>query len=242
LGWKLCDGGLGVIHSADYDDNLSITIGYPKKNRLNVIVDVLRASSTIITALANEIDEIIFLDNEKDLLKLKNEGFLLVGEYKGLKLPKFDINNSPVELLDAISKGNYTKIALKTTNTTKKLANTGGIFIFSSTLNMFATVDLLSSLYKDVKINLMAVGGRNGFTEDLSLVFSIYAFLNDDISINYEFLKDCLSNSKNARYLSSIGYLKDIEFISNINMYDIVPIMVNGVIKRYEDTDKDFIS
>lgn len=76
MGWKLCDGGLGVIHSADYDDNLSITIGYPKKNRLNVIVDVLRASSTIITALANEIDEIIFLDNEKDLLKLKNEGFL----------------------------------------------------------------------------------------------------------------------------------------------------------------------
>jgi len=234
-----------VIHSADYkknekddyydnyNDNLSITIGHPKKNRLNVVVDVLRASSTIITALANGIDEIIFLDNDKDLLKLKKDGFLLVGEYKGLKLPKFDIGNSPVDLINAIGNGDYTKVALKTTNTTRRLANMNDeTFIFSSTLNISATVDFLSNLDEKIKINLMAVGGRNGFTEDLSVVLSLYAILNDDIDINYGFLKDCIFNSKNARYLSSIGYSKDIEFIiSKINTYDVVPMMVDGVIK-----------
>lgn len=215
-----------------YDENLSITIGRPKKNRLNVVVDVLRASSTIITALANGIEEIILLNDEKDLLKLKNKGFLLVGEYKGLKLPNFDIGNSPVELLKTINKKDYAKIALKTTNTTKKLVSmTNETFIFSSTLNISATRDFLSSLEESIKVNLMAVGGRNGVTEDLSLVFSLYAFLNDGIEINHEILKDCLINSKNARYLSSIGYSKDIEFISKVDTYEIVPIMRQGAIK-----------
>jgi phosphosulfolactate phosphohydrolase-like enzyme len=148
-------------------------------------------------------------------------------------LPKFDIGNSPVDLIDAISNGDYTKVALKTTNTTKRLANMKDeTFIFSSTLNISATVDFLSNLDEKIKINLMAVGGRNGFTEDLSVVLSLYAILNDDIDINYGFLKDCIFNSKNARYLSSIGYSKDIEFIiSKINTYDVVPMMVDGVIK-----------
>lgn len=234
-----------MIHSANYEDNeeytyfdenLTITLGYPIKNCLNVVVDVLRASSTIVTAMANGVDEIIFIDSKRDLLGLKKDGFLLVGEYKGLKLQKFDVGNSPVDLMDAIYNGGYKKVALKTTNTTKKLANMKeDTFIFASTLNISATIDFLSNIDKGVKINLMAVGGRNGFTEDLSVVLSLYSFLNDGIDINHEFLKNCILKSKNARYLSSIGYSKDIEFISRIDLYDdIVPMMIDGIIRAVQ--------
>ena len=73
-----------------------------KHNECCVIIDVLRASSTIVTALANGVQEILAVTSIDDALKLKKKRYTSVGERKGVKVPGFDLGNSPVEFLNTI--------------------------------------------------------------------------------------------------------------------------------------------
>ncbi|NIQ07552.1 MAG: 2-phosphosulfolactate phosphatase, partial [Candidatus Korarchaeota archaeon] len=41
-----------------------------------VVIDVLRASSTIVTALANGVKEVVPVNSQKEAFELKTEGFL----------------------------------------------------------------------------------------------------------------------------------------------------------------------
>ena len=66
-----------------------------------LVIDVLRASTTIITALANGCDAIVPvaepLDARRRALATQNGGALVAGERQGEPIPGFDLSNSPVE-------------------------------------------------------------------------------------------------------------------------------------------------
>lgn len=69
--------------------------------KLVVMIDVLRASSTIVTALANGCRGFIPVlspDQVKEKAQqFKKEGVLLGGEREGRKIEGFDLGNSPRE-------------------------------------------------------------------------------------------------------------------------------------------------
>ena len=72
------------------------------RNRKSVVViDVFRASTTIITALANGAESVIPLRTPKEARDLKssfsNGNALLCGERKGICIDGFDFGNSPRE-------------------------------------------------------------------------------------------------------------------------------------------------
>jgi 2-phosphosulfolactate phosphatase len=191
-----------------------------------VIIDVLRTSSTIVTAIANGIEEVIPLKCIDDGLRLKGE-YLLVGEYKGEKIPDFDIGNSPVELIKRIERGKIRKIALKSTNATDILIDVQSAYICSS-LNLSAVERRL----RGKKARIIVVGSENGFTEDISVALSLYSRLNDGIEMKKEFLYDCIKKCNTAKHLIELGYKEDLEFISEIDRYDLVPVLKDGVIKN----------
>jgi 2-phosphosulfolactate phosphatase len=66
-----------------------------------LVIDVLRASTTIITALANGCDAIVPVaephDARRRALATENGGALAAGERQGEPIPGFDFSNSPVE-------------------------------------------------------------------------------------------------------------------------------------------------
>ncbi|VUT25795.1 MAG: 2-phosphosulfolactate phosphatase [Candidatus Methanolliviera sp. GoM_asphalt] len=212
--------------------NYSISIGRFKRDELNVVIDVLRASSTIVVALASGIREIVPIGTEEAALELKKEGYTIAGEYEGIKLPKFDIGNSPVELLEEIERSKIEKLALKTTNTTGKLIEMKDALICSS-LNLTAIKNVLKILNKkDKNTNIIAVGSEHGITEDLAVAFSLYANLNGELKIEKNFLRECIFKSNTAKHLIKLGYGSDVKFISNIDRYNVVPVMRKGIIRR----------
>src|SRR3972149_7806216 len=66
-----------------------------------IVIDVLRASSTIVTALNNGAKDIIPVESQEDATRLMQEigrkYVLLCGEKGGQKIEGFDFGNSPYE-------------------------------------------------------------------------------------------------------------------------------------------------
>jgi len=203
--------------------------GVTEIEEILVVIDVLRASSTIVTALANGVKEVIPVNKEEKAFGLRNEGYILAGEDKGIKLPDFDLCNSPVELLRYIEQSNIEKIALKTTNSTELLTKIESALIGSS-LNLTAIKHELEEKGRDV--NLLVVGSGQGITEDLAVAMALYSSLNDGLEINKAYLKECIRHCNTAKYLIEIGYKKDVEFVSQIDKYDVVPVLRECVIRE----------
>lgn len=99
--------------------------------KLVVMIDVLRASSTIVTALANGCRGFIPIlspdQAKKKAQQFEKEGVLLGGEREGTKIEGFDLGNSPRE---------YKKEAVKDKT------------IIFSTTNGVKTLEMVKSAYE----------------------------------------------------------------------------------------------
>lgn len=73
------------------------------RGRLCAVVDVLRATSTIITALASGAIEVhpcmTVEEAKKSVAKLARDSYILGGEEMGESIPGFDLGNSPLEYM-----------------------------------------------------------------------------------------------------------------------------------------------
>jgi 2-phosphosulfolactate phosphatase len=117
-----------------------------------VVFDVLRATSTIITALANEADTVIPVAEIPDALAIKKQRpeVLLAGERDGHRIRaemtggiEFDLGNSPREFTSARVRGRT--IVLSTTNGSRALraCAKARTVLAGSFLNLRATADYL---------------------------------------------------------------------------------------------------
>ena len=193
-----------------------------------VIIDVLRASSIIVTALSHGVKEILTLTSITDALKLKKKRYTTVGERKGAKLPGFDLGNSPVELLNATQNNPIKKIAITTSNLTRVLAHLETAYICSS-LNLTA----VSKLLQGKKINIVAAGGMHGEVEDLGIALALMMKLKG-IPLQKDLIKKMITQSLAARHLTSIGYVDDVRFVTQIDKYTVVPIYKKGFVTCFK--------
>lgn len=189
-----------------------------------VVVDVLRASSTVVTALANGVTEVVPVNSQKEAFDLRTQGYLIAGEQDGVKLKGFDTGNSPTELLQVLQRKPNEKLALKTTNTTALLKSLTEAYIVS-TLNL----ETAKRELRGRKVSLIAVGGKYGLTEDLAVVLSLFSGLNG-LEIPDQWVREKVLQSKAAEHLKNIEYAKDIEFIANTNCR-VLPKLQAGVIR-----------
>ena len=115
-----------------------------------IVFDVLRATSTFVTALNNGAKAVIPVSSisEAVALRKKQPDILLCGEREGLKIkatasaPEFDLGNSPREYTP--EKVQDKTIVSTTTNGTTALeaCTKGGIVLAASFLNLSATARL----------------------------------------------------------------------------------------------------
>ncbi len=212
------------------------------KDKTVVIIDVLRATSVMVTALSNGAHEIIPSATivQSRSHKLSHPEALLCGERKGDKIDGFDLGNSPLDYSPETVAGK--SVILTTTNGTVAVENSLGAkkLIMGAFLNLDAIVEALNSYREAV---LVCAGTENRFSMDDSLCAAwIIHRLNqrvktvpDDLG-NYLLrslnpkkpLSSALKDCRHANYLVSKGYAGDVDYCLQMDIYDVVPVYDHG--------------
>jgi len=218
--------------------------------KLVVVIDVLRASSTIVTALANGCRGFIPIlspDQAKEKAQqFEKERVLLGGEREGTKIEGFDLGNSPREYQREAVKDKT--IIFSTTNGVKTLEMVKGAhrIIIGSFLNLQAVCNYCTNYKGDISI--ICAGKEGSFSlEDTAcagmLIDSLKNVLSDtcqesDANLTARLLYkkfgnnilEILRKSQHGRYLESIGLEKDLKFCSQLDFFHIVPVFRDGII------------
>lgn len=216
-----------------------------------VVIDVLRATSVMVHALAEGVIEIIPVATVEEALQLvktfPSGTTLLGGERGSRKIEGFDLGNSPKEYIADRARGK--RLILTTTNGTKafQFVSSGEEIMVGSFFNIGATAKRCFELDKnlllfpsgdkgDFSLEDTVCGGMlidliiKGGKEPISLTDAAHA-----AQILYQRFEDNLLEafhlSHHGRELIDLGLGDDLSYCAQIDTTDIVPIFRDGVIK-----------
>ena len=211
---------------------------YDHKGKIVVVIDVLRATSTINTLLflgANHVKPVGSLEECK---VLKEDDYIIMAERMGKKVEGFDYGNSPTKLKEENIKGK--KIAIATSNGSKAIIKSEGSkrTILCSFLNIESVINLIKKSESDVillcsgwlgKTNLedtLCAGGIVAGLDNFEIE-SDTALMAKALHDNTDDILETMKLSSHAKRLSGYDNKVDIEFCSRVNTQPIVPIL-NG--------------
>src|SRR6185369_14917614 len=92
---------------------------YDYADRIVVVIDILRASSSMCVAFEHGAEKIIPVAGVEEAAKYKQHGFVIAAERDGEMIKGFDFGNSPFSFMGDNVKGK--SIALSTTNGTQAI-------------------------------------------------------------------------------------------------------------------------
>ena len=203
------------------------------KGKLVVVVDIFRATSTMVAALAHGVTEILPFADLESCRAMQAQGYLIAGERDGLTAPGFELGNSPVAFLE----GNYAgkKLAMTTTNGTLALDKSKGAseILIGAFPNLQATASYIQSRNLDVLIHCAGWKGRFNLEDSLyagalvQALSSSHANQEDGaIAMSSLFAKEgdnltsYLAQASHAKRLQNHGIEADIDFCLSLNLYD----------------------
>ena len=125
-----------------------------------IVIDVIRATSTICQALASGYERVLCAAEVEDAFALREElGGVLGGERMNVLVPGFDLGNSPREYLESRDGG----LILTTTNGTRAIVSAAGRcerVLVASLLNLAAVVEAARESGEDVLVVCAGVQGE----------------------------------------------------------------------------------
>ena len=137
------------------------------KEAVVVIVDILRATSSICTAFANGVKEMIPVGTVEDAREMKKKGYLLAAERDGFVLDFADFGNSPFNFSAENVAGRT--VAYSTTNGTgiMKMAAESHDVVIGSYLNFTSLCNWL--IKQDRKVLIVCAGRKQRFNLEDSI-------------------------------------------------------------------------
>lgn len=136
-------------------------------DRTAVVIDVVRATSTVVTALAHGARDIYPTVSTEEAIKLASslgrDDTLLCGERNGLKVEGFDLGNSPLEFVSETVEGK--RLVMSTTNGSRAfIAASGADRVLSAAfLNLTAVVEALAA---EERVAVVCAGKEDLFSLD----------------------------------------------------------------------------
>ena len=203
--------------------------------KIVIVVDIFRATSTIVAALANGIEEILPFPDLESCRLMQEQGFLIGGERNGHTAPGFEMGNSPVAYLSGEYAGR--KLAMTTTNGTQAIDKSRGAaqILIGAFPNFQATVSYIQAQHKDVLIHCAGWKGHFNLEDSLyagALVKALESTHHSDedgalaMKALYEKeghnLKGFLSQASHAKRLQNHGIDSDIDFCLTLDLFEIV--------------------
>ncbi len=212
---------------------------YTIEGKIVVVVDIFRASSSIVYGLENGALEIIPVSTIEDCLSYSRSEYLLAAEREGKVMEGFDFGNSPFSYIREKVEGK--RIVLTTTNGTHaiELAKTAKMVLIGAFFNLKTICETLLALKMDVI--LLCSGWKNKFNIEDTLFagavvkgVSPYFTIAGDSAIAsqdlYELYQDkmsiLLTKSSHSQRLINLGIEKDALFCLERNICQTVPVLV----------------
>ena len=215
-------------------------------DRTVIVVDVLRATSSIIWACRNGANRVIPVSDagEGAAIAARLGDCIMAGERGGVKLPGFDLGNSPLEFDHRAVKDK--NVIINTTNGTGaiKAAEGAAHVLIGAMINHTAVARMAAQLDRDVIIlcagtegefsadDICAAGaiatslcklGQVSAQCDLTLVakslYSDWREARADLSKTYHYAR-----------LVDLGFEEDVQFCFQEDITDVVPVYRDGFI------------
>lgn len=226
--------------------------------KTTVVIDVLRATTTIATAIQNGVREVIPVNTVAFAMKVSGDAFggqmLLGGERNTKIIEGFNLGNSPLEYTPEIVKGK--SVILFTTNGTKAIVKAK----YSENLftccfnNLSAIVERLVNVEQDIYILCAGSNGMFSLEDSVcagALTAKILESKNDVKlsdgatasnllykSLGKNIIK-MLKETEHGKLLIENGFENDLEYCANIDSHNVVPTFTNGVLKNYIDKNNE---
>jgi 2-phosphosulfolactate phosphatase len=234
--------GPATLHSAEL------------QGRLVVVIDVLRASSTIVVALANGARTVIPFDSTDEVItrskSFERSEVILAGERKMRTVPGFDLGNSPSEFTPEIVGGRT--ILFSTSNGTAALLALQGArdVLIGSFLNFSAVLAMVRSACRSgIDVALVCAGSDGQFALEDAVCAGHFVrgmtkrmanvALNDAARIaaladrRYAAdLRRLFEESSHGRALADAGYGDDLLLCASVDTHPVVPVYADRQITR----------
>lgn len=212
---------------------------YAIEDSIVVVIDILRATSSIVYGIENGATAIIPVAQVEDCLNYSNHGYLLAAERNGEVVQGYDFGNSPFSYTKEKVGGKT--VVLTTTNGTKALhlarARAHQVVI-GSFLNLKSLCDWLKLQNKNVL--LLCAGWKDNFNlEDTLFAGAVVAELRkefthfDDSSVAAEDLFQLAKNdlrayinkSSHSHRLAALNIEEDVKFCLQLNICTAIPVL-----------------
>lgn len=212
-----------------------------------VVVDILRATSSICTAFANGVDEIIPVATVEEAREMKGRGFLLAAERDGFVLDFADFGNSPFNFTREKVTGRT--VAYSTTNGTgiMKQASECHEVVIGSYLNFSALCNWLEAQGR--KVIIVCAGWKSRFSLEDAVCAGAIA---ERLLQGGRFITICDSvHAATDLWLAAksdlLGYIEKaaqrsrlrekklddcLEYCHTFDVTDVIPVLRNGRLAR----------
>lgn len=212
------------------------------KDRVAIVIDVLRASSTIATALHHGARAIVpaadMAEAGKLASNLDQQSYLLGGERGGEKIEGYHLGNSPLEYTTDVIQGRT--IIFNTTNGTRAIARTRASehLVIGCFLNAARVVDFARA--QDLPVTIVCAGWRSRVSLEDTLCAGLIldrlweGTQPDDASdtahvAHSQYLQDrdrlqeALRHCNHARRLIAMGHDDDVAYCLQLDALPVLP-------------------
>jgi 2-phosphosulfolactate phosphatase len=228
------------------------------RDRTVVVVDVLRASTTIVAALHNGAREIIPVTSVERAVKISGSLFgdaiLRGGERNGRMIEGFNLGNSPAEYTEEKVRGKA--IIFSTTNGSLAIerARYARLMLVCGFVNMAAVADALTRGAADFTVLCAGNNGLFSLEDTVCAGMLIRAVtelretgaeLSDGAvaavtlhkALGRNILK-MIRGSDHGRFLAEIGFAEDLPLCAAVDQIPVVPHLAGNVIKLRADGER----
>jgi 2-phosphosulfolactate phosphatase len=211
---------------------------FHKPNHIVVVIDVLRATSAIVTAFYHGVTKMIPVASLEEAKRFQDLGFLAAAERHAQVVEGFDLGNSPFGYMNPKLKGKT--IAITTSNGTQAItiAARAERMLMGSFLNLDALCDVVAEDGRNVIF--LCAGWKNKFNLEDSLMagaaatilqnkFTYTTVCDSTIAAMHLYrtaesdLFAFLEQSSHRKRLSKLQLERDIHYCLTLNQCPIVP-------------------
>lgn len=213
----------------------------PVKGSIVVVIDILRATTSMCVAFGNGASEIVPLETIEECRAYKEKGYLIAGERDGKMVEGFDMGNSPFSFMGEHIRD--AKIAMTTTNGTKCIhaSKQAHQIIIGAFVNMTNVVNYLKEQKRDVI--LLAAGWKDKMNlEDTAFGGAVAIELENEFTPTedstriamtlYEaMLKDkrfFIKNATQYEQIVGLNIVEDVKYCLKRDLHGVLPIYQNG--------------
>lgn len=213
----------------------------PVKGSIVVVIDILRATTSMCVAFGNGASEIVPLETIEECMSYKEKGYLIAGERDGKMVEGFDMGNSPFSFMGEHIRN--AKIAMTTTNGTKCIhaSKQAHQIVIGAFVNMTNVVNYLKEQKRDVI--LLAAGWKDKMNlEDTAFGGAVALELQNEFNPTedstriamtlYEaMLKDkryFIKNATQYEQIVGLNIVEDVKYCLKRDLHNVLPIYQEG--------------